>query len=220
MRKDSHHLNEQSRSDVRAKRRKTNKILNTMIVLVLFLIVFVSIKIFFQDDEKTADNKVETVSKTVDTKTKTDKAVQSNNEKEKKNSGKKSEGPAVKDKDDSSSDKIEDKMIVTDGGNGSEVKKTMVNPAWQPVGTAQTGGPAQDYNMDGVDWQEMVKAITYATGIDESNMIIEFLGNNGPKKSVATIKQKDTQQLYRVYIEWIFDKGWKPTLVEEIITDA
>ena len=62
----------------------------------------------------------------------------------------------------------------------------------------------------------MVQAITYGTGIEESNMTIVYLGNNGPNKSVGTVKQKDTGQEYRVYIEWVDEKGWKPTLIEEL----
>jgi Domain of unknown function (DUF1510) len=48
-------------------------------------------------------------------------------------------------------------------------------------------------------------------------MTILFLGNNGENKSVGTVKQKGTQQEYRVYIEWVDDEGWKPTLVEEMV---
>jgi len=62
----------------------------------------------------------------------------------------------------------------------------------------------------------MVQAISYATGIDESNMTIHFLGNNGESKSVGTVQAKDTKQKYRVYIEWVDEKGWRPTLVEEL----
>ena len=103
---------------------------------------------------------------------------------------------------------------MTEGGSDPEVKKTIVNPAWEPVGTSRTGQHFNEYS--GADWDEMVQAISYGTGIDPSNMTILFLGNNGPDKSVGTVKQKDTQQEYRVYIEWVDEKGWKPTQVEEL----
>ena len=111
-------------------------------------------------------------------------------------------------------DDVKDQEVVTEGGSDPKVKKTIVNPAWEPLGTSQTGQHFNEYS--GVDWDEMVQAISYGTGIDPSNMTIVFLGNNGPDKSVGTVKQKDTQQVYRVYIEWVDEKGWKPTQVEEL----
>jgi Domain of unknown function (DUF1510) len=119
-----------------------------------------------------------------------------------------------KDGDLSEKDDVKDQEIVTEGGSDPEVKKTIVNPAWEPVGTPRTGQHFNEYS--GADWDEMVQAISYGTGIDPSNMTILFLGNNGPDKSVGTVKQKDTQQEYRVYIEWVDEKGWKPTQVEEL----
>ncbi|EAR63631.1 hypothetical protein B14911_06818, partial [Bacillus sp. NRRL B-14911] len=88
------------------------------------------------------------------------------------------------------------------------------NPSWQPVGTSQTGEHTAVY--EGVDWNEMVQAITYATGIPESNMTIWFLGNNGPNQSVGTVSTKDQQEKYRVYIEWVDGQGWKPVKMEEL----
>jgi hypothetical protein len=65
-----------------------------------------------------------------------------------------------------------------------------------------------------VDWQEMLQAISYATGVDQSNMTVWFLGNNGPNKSVGTISTKDQSEKYRVYIDWVDGQGWKPVKVE------
>ena len=42
------------------------------------------------------------------------------------------------------------------------------------------------------------------------------IGNNGPKKSTATVLIKETNQKFRVNIEWIDGEGWKPALVEEV----
>lgn len=220
MRKESNHLNEQSRLDMRAKRRKTNKVLNTAIALVLLLIIFVSIKIFFSnDDEKASENKTETVSSTVKTETE-NKSSHTDNSKEEskdKNTADKNSTNEEKNSEDVTSEDIEDQQIVTDGGSNSEVKKTVVNPSWKPIKSSQTTGPAQNYDASGVDWAEMVQAITYATGFDEGNGdILKRLENNGPKKSVGTIVKKDSQQIYRVYLEWVDNEGWKPVLVEEL----
>lgn len=226
--KDEQQPFQNSRLKQREKRRKTNIILNSLIVIVLLLIVIVSVQIFFTDDQKTStsEEQVENVTaqkesskqsnnadRPTDKKDQQDDrnaAVTDDKDKEKEDKEKDKE----KDKDNKSSEDLEDSAVITDGGNDPDVGKTIVNPEWKPVGTVQTGDHHNTYS--GVDWDEMVQAISYATGIDEGNMTIHFLGNNGENKSVGTVQAKDTKQKYRVYIEWVDEKGWKPTLVEEL----
>lgn len=209
-----HQLNEQSRAEMRAKRKKTNKILNSMIVLVLLLIIVVSVKIFSTDNEKASENKVESVNSTVNTEEKSEPTSKSKKESSKEE--KVDKGTKKESKEDSS-ENIEEEQIITDGGNDKNVLKTIVNPAWEPIGTSQTSGPAQNFDTTGVDWAEMVQAITYATGYNKDNGdILKRLENNGPKKSIGTIIKKDTQQILRVYLDWVDNEGWKPVLVEEL----
>ena len=218
-------LNEKSRSLLRAKRRKTNIVLNTLIVVVLLLIVVVTVNIFFSDDQTASksNDKVEgsvkeNNSETVGALSQGDEEDTNIDGQEKettsKDNNKESDQNIDKDGDLNDQNDVKDQEVVTEGGSDPEVKKTIVNPAWEPVGTSQTGQHFNEYS--GVDWDEMVQAISYGTGIDPGNMTIVFLGNNGPDKSVGTVKQKDTQQVYRVYIEWVDEKGWKPTQVEEM----
>ena len=63
----------------------------------------------------------------------------------------------------------------------------------------------------------MTKALSYATGIPESDMIIWFLGNNGgPNDAAGTISPKDKSVKYKVYITWVENNGWKPTKIEKL----
>lgn len=218
-------LNEKSRSLLRAKRRKTNIVLNTLIVVVLLLIVVVTVNIFFSDDQ-TASKSTDKVENSVKEKnSETASALSQSSgadtningqEKDKTSEDhiKQKDQNIDKDEDLNGQDDVKDQAVVTEGGSDPKVKKTIVNPAWEPVGTSQTGQHFNQYS--GVDWDEMVQALSYGTGIDPNNMTIVFLGNNGPDKSVGTVKQKDTQQVYRVYMEWVDEKGWKPTQVEEL----
>ena len=222
MENDKKSLNEKTRSLLRAKRRKTNIVLNTLIVIVLLLIVVVTVNVFFGDDKTASKEDVERASalsqsgqEKKDTNTDSQEKVRTSKDKEKDQDIDKDQDQDIdKDGDLSEKDDVKDQEIVTEGGSDPEVKKTIVNPAWEPVGTSRTGQHFNEYS--GADWDEMVQAISYGTGIDPSNMTILFLGNNGPDKSVGTVKQKDTQQEYRVYIEWVDEKGWKPTRVEEL----
>ncbi|MGD6876494.1 DUF1510 family protein [Bacillus infantis] len=218
--------NGSSRSGKRAKRRKTNIILNTLIGVVLLLIIIVSAAIFLggNDDEAAEqapaseeadpenndkDNDNNTTDETAGQKEETDQAEDSAQD------GGDAENPDEDNGEEAEGDQdIEEDAEVTDGGSAPDVEKTIVNPSWQPVGTSQTGEHTAVY--EGVDWNEMVQAITYATGIPESNMTIWFLGNNGPNQSVGTVSTKDQQEKYRVYIEWVDGQGWKPVKMEEL----
>jgi len=217
---------EKSRSNQRAKRRKTNLVLNSLIIVVLLLIVIVSVNIFGKDDKTEAENKSEeTVASTADVESETDKQSEKAN-KEEKDSSEEDENEADEDEKDeqeqSDQDVIEegaainDEQIVTDGGSDPNASKTIVNPSWQPVETSQAE-PAQDYKKGSVDWNEQIQAISYATGFNEGKGDeLHRLENNGPKKSAATVFIKETNKKYRVYLEWTDGQGWKPALVEEL----
>lgn len=209
---------QQSRFNQRSKRRKTNLILNGLIGIVLVLIIVVSGVIFLGNDDKATTEKEQEQS-----------VEASNGANEEESSKEETAGSASeKDEEDSSTDSSSlneesseeassndnEEAIVTEGGADSNVVRTIVNPNWQPIGTSQTGEHTNVYS--GVDWDEMVSAIEYATGLPKDNMTIKFLGNDGHNKSKGTVFSKDRTQIYRVSIEWVDGEGWKPTLVEEL----
>ncbi|MCE4046951.1 MULTISPECIES: YrrS family protein [Bacillaceae] len=200
--------NVRSRSEQRSKRKKTNIILNALIILVIALIVFVSYSIFSDGDNKTDNQENKKTAQTESTKDEQASAQADND--------------AAKSTDDSESDEEQEtqkdgEAIITEGGSDSNVIKTIENPSWEPVGTTQSGEHTASYSA-GVDWDEQLKALAYGTGIDEGNMVVWFLGNNNKdqNKSIGTVSTKDKSEKYRVYIEWVDGSGWKPTKVEEI----
>jgi len=227
LKNDYDNLNEGARTRNRAKRRKTNLILNTLIVVVILLIVFVSANIFFSNDEGAADNSNVTAEN--------DKDAASSGEQD-DNGNRDGNENADKDNDEENKDQSEDGMeddsesaegedseelgdpIVTEGGSDANVKQTIENPEWQPVGTTQTGEHAPVFDQSSVDWQEMLVAYSYATGIDKENMTVWWNENNGaPNTAVGTISAKGSDQTFRVAIEWVDGQGWKPVKVEELI---
>ncbi|KOP83536.1 DNA primase [Bacillus sp. FJAT-21945] len=218
----------ESRSELRGKRRKTNLVLNMLIGLVILLIIFVSVKIFFGGNDENAAEKEQKIEskqdeKDIDTEENKNSAIDENKdekqtESETENTDESEENSADTEADDEI-DPIpanEEEAVVTEGGSNGNVKKTIENPSWNPIGTTQTGEHYAVYDKESVDWAEMLQAISYATGVDQSNMNVWFLGNNGFNKSVGTITTKDQKQIYRVYIDWVDGQGWKPTKVEEL----
>ena len=210
---------QQSRFNQRSKRRKTNLILNGLIGIVLVLIIVVSGVIFWGNDDKATTEKEQEQS--VEASNEANEGEESSKEEtegsdsktdEEDSSTESSSSNEESSEEDSSNDNEE--AIVTEGGADSNVVRTIVNPNWEPIGTSQTGEHTNVYS--GVDWDEMVSAIEYATGLSEDNMTIKFLGNDGHNKSKGTVFSKDRTQIYRVSIEWVDGQGWKPTLVEEL----
>jgi cytoskeletal protein RodZ len=213
-----------SRSGNRAKRKKTNLVLNSLIAIVLLLIIFVAYAIFSGGKDKAA-------TKNADKSAESKQTLQHNKSNGKKASkDEKAETDQNQGKDeDTSSDEPDDnaggqsgesdaQAVVTEGGSTSNVKQTIENPEWKPVGTTQSGEHAAVYDQSSADWQEMLNAVSYATGIDQSNMTVWRLGSNNhdPNRSIATISSKDTKEAYRVYIDWVDGEGWKPSKVEEL----
>ncbi|MCI3983794.1 YrrS family protein [Bacillus vallismortis] len=228
--------NNQSRYENRDKRRKTNLVLNILIAIVSILIVVVAANLFInspsskdvskdsetaQKQESPASGKTE---KKSDEDIKDSKKDTSDSEKDAEKSSD-SDSDAKKDDsskdDDSDSDSDSDDPLkdakVTEGGSSSDVEKTYENPDWKAVGTEQTGEHAATYDSSSQDWAEMLKAISYATGVSTDNMTVLWLGNNGsPQDAKGKILDKTTGDKYQVTITWVDDKGWKPTKVEKL----
>ena len=210
----------ESRFGKREKRKKTNIILNSLIAFVIVLIIVVSAKIFFGGnndqavpaDEQTASESKQNESSQEDQ----DNDIEQDKSKDKEKADKESDKEEKEAEENEAEDEPEEdkEQVVTEGGSGPDVEKTIENPAWKPVGTSQSGEHTAVYDQNHVDWQEMLSAISYATGIEQGNMTVWFLGNNGPNSSVGTISTKDQSEKYRVYIDWVDGEGWKPSKVE------
>ncbi|MBT2677397.1 YrrS family protein [Bacillus sp. ISL-35] len=206
------------RSQQRAKRRKTNLILNSLIVIVILLIGIVSFNIFFSNDEGAADQN--------DVAAEKDQAANSSKKKDdSKAAGSKDDNDSEKNAEDHSDSEETDESadeqtepIVTEGGSDANVKQTIENPEWKPVGTTQSGEHTPVFDQNAVDWQEMILAYSYATGIDQNNMTVWWNERGSePNSAVGTISEKGSDQTFRVSIQWVDGEGWKPVKVEELI---
>jgi len=209
-----------SRARKLAKRRKTNIILNSLITVVLLLIVFVTVKIFFGDGQSEAEQGDPIVVDKQLAEEDTDVGSGSNDVEEVEEDEENTTEAELESESDNKDPEEESEPSVTEGGDSPDVKQTIVKPDWKPVGTTQTGEHQAVYDQSSVDWQEMLKAISYATGIDAGNMTVWYLGNNGgPQSAAGTVSEKGASTKYRVAIEWVEGEGWKPTKVEELLPE-
>lgn len=199
-------MEQTSRAERKTKRRKTNRILNTAIAVVALLIIIVGFTIFAggnneepaaPEEEKTGQEQTATV---------TDQDEQKEEEPEVTETKEPVKEEPVK-------EEPAEKVIVTEGSEPN-VEQEIVDPNWKGVGTSQAGTHTSSFETSSTDWQEKVKALSYATGIGSDNMTVWYISGNGPKGAIGTVSPKsDKNDAYRVYIEWVEGQGWKPVKV-------
>ena len=224
-------------SRVRRKRQnnKGNKMLNWMIAIVVLLIVLVGVKILSSDStpedkevaitETTPEGEASGTENSTEGTDDGDKGEDSDQSAEDDDSSK--EGTVSDESDDSeqSDDTSKKKDTEKEGtvtytaSEDAVVDETVSNDSWEPVGTSQSGNHVSQYDGSSVDWQEKKKALAYATGMAENDMIFLKIKNGGsPQKSIGIVSSKDKSKKYRVYLEWVDGEGWKPTQMDVLNT--
>ncbi|TKI26323.1 YrrS family protein [Bacillus mycoides] len=98
----------------------------------------------------------------------------------------------------------------------SQEKGSQTNPSWKPIGTEQGAKPAMKFKEGTADWSEMKKAISYAVDVPESQLIFDFIGNNGNNKAYGNVRDKQSNKKYKVDIDWVENQGWKPASVQVV----
>jgi cytoskeletal protein RodZ len=202
-----------ARYEQRAKRRKVNRILNTLIGFVFVLILFFGWKLIFSNN-----NEAEKANHPLDEKKEetVEKEEKENKESVNVEFNDNAKNDNKEELEEESEQETNEELTVIEGDPNSNIIQEIVNPSWQPIGTTQSEPHVTTFDKNSVDWKEMLDAISYATRLSPSEMIVWFIGNNGPNKAVATISTKDKKQHYKVYIEWVEQQGWKPTKVQQL----
>ncbi|KAA0784538.1 YrrS family protein [Bacillus sp. BPN334] len=116
-----------------------------------------------------------------------------------------------------------EKSVKMNGNENKEGEKTasqekgsQTNSSWKPIGTEQGAKPEMKFKEGTVDWSEMKKAISYAIDVPESQLIFDFIGNNGNNKAYGNVRDKQSNKKYKVNIDWVENQGWKPESVQVV----
>ena len=224
-------------SRVRRKRKnsKANKLLNWMIAIVILLIVIVGVKIISGDNDLekeeasvTETNPLDDGAMDEDADPKDEGAVESDENEDQSTSEEDDstkEGTVKDETEDDEKDSSSKKKDKTEGtvtysaSEDAVVDETVSNTSWEPIGTSQTGKHESVYDGKSMDWQEKEKALAYATGLSQNDMIFWKIKNGGsPQKSIGIVSSKDKSEKYRVYLEWVDGEGWKPTQMDVLNT--
>lgn len=211
------------------RKKKANTILNILIGIVLLLIIVVVVNIVTSDDTKKVNEKEDaaTSEETLKDEPETDSLSETaenpagSTESEKKNTTteEKTDSNEQAAEEQNTSENNDSGNVITEPSTEPNVEAVIVDPAWAPIGTTQTGEHISSYEAKSIDYVEKVQALAYAAGLDESNMYVKFLGNGGsPQKSIGTVTSKDGKEIYRISLEWVDGQGWKPTKKEKLTT--
>lgn len=215
-----------SRANKFEKRRKNTKRLTYLVIAAIVLVVVLIFILFLsggedkkEDSKSPTENTEETEKQDPDDEDEAeDEFIKNDDESEEEKSDEKNdENKESKDDEDKDEDKDEDND--NDDVKTKSVKSSDDNVAeaftgnWKPIGTEQSGPHTVNYDDGSQDRKEMEEAATVATGIDD--MTVWWLSRAGDQKVEATISNnKDQSEIYRVNMEWVDEKGWKPTKVE------
>ncbi len=215
-----------SRSNRPNKPNRTNKILNVLIGIVIVLIVITGGFIFLGNDdaEQAKSQKSESdVSQAQDEPGAT--GVPESVESSEDVSSKEIESDEENTEKKSSKEETTKKDATTGGTVTSKpsddpiVAERVVNTAWKPVGTEQSGEHTSIYSEGHVDWTEKINAIAYTTGLSADKMIVWRIQNGGdPQKSIGVVSSENKEDKYRVYLQWVDGEGWKPEKMETLKT--
>ncbi|MDE5413751.1 YrrS family protein [Alkalihalobacterium chitinilyticum] len=186
-------MNYSTRYDQRKKRR-LNRLLNVAIGIVAILIIYVAVKVFFTpggSEEVIAD--LEQEQQQEEQSTETEQTIEN-------------------DRDiDSSQEEAENEEIREEE---EEAEEELSDGEWQPIGTVQSEPFTIDFTRDSVNWKEMTHAIQYATGLDDDMTIWRIENGGDAMSAIGTVSDKNNRNTpYRVRIEWVPERGWKPVEV-------
>ncbi|PEF61123.1 FMN-dependent NADH-azoreductase [Bacillus cereus] len=228
-----------SRFQEKQQNRRQKAIFNIAFTLVLVTVGIVTYQLFTPSNTSTkAIAQEKKVTKIEEKKTEdkeTAKIEEKKNEdketakiEEKKNEDKEAAKIEEKKNEDKEAAQLEEKSkteksVKTNGTENNEEEKTasqekgsQTNPSWKPIGTEQGAKPEMKFKEGTVDWSEMKKAISYAVDVPESQLIFDFIGNNGNNKAYGNVRDKQNNKKYKVNIDWVENQGWKPVSVQVV----
>ncbi|MFJ7734551.1 YrrS family protein [Lysinibacillus sp. NPDC097231] len=194
-----------------SRNKKLDKLLNVLIGIVVVLIIIAATYVFKWQDGAEKAGKDEPVQE------------QKNDKEDAK------EEPSKEDKNGDTAPAMEEPIEETQSpeqniaseitSDNPIVDKVITNNNWKPTPTTQTGQHVSSYDDTSVDWAEKIATVTAATGIEQDNMIVWRIQNNGGANSaIATVSTNDKTKMYRVSMEWVDNEGWLPVKVEQLNT--
>lgn len=202
-------MSRQSRN--KTDNRKTPGWQFVVIGILLIILIYLIMKVFSttqgSSDER-MQNPSDSVIETMDTTT-TESSKESNSNEE----SSKTSDSTESDEEDAKEEETE----LEETAPSDDLVIQAYTGDWDPVATSQEGEhTSTNFSEGSEDRIEIKKASAKATGLNEADMIEWWVGNDGPNRVLTTVSDKEQNSIYRVYMEWVQEKGWKPTKIEKL----
>lgn len=202
-----------SRFQEKQQNRRKKVVFNIAFTLVLVTVGIVTYQLFFPSDTSKKAIAQEKKATKIEEKKRKEKEAAQLEEKEREEK----EAALLEEKQKA------EKSVKMNGNENKEGEKTasqekgsQTNPSWKPIGTVQGAKPEMKFKEGTVDWSEMKQAISYAVDVPESQLIFDFIGNNGDNKAYGNVRDKQSNKKYKVDIDWVENQGWKPASVQVV----
>ncbi|WP_216829074.1 YrrS family protein [Alkalihalobacterium elongatum] len=194
-------MNYSTRYDQRKKRR-LNRLYNVAIGIVAILIIYVAVQLFFTSgsEEVIADNEQEQQEEQDQQEDQSEETSQTiENDREIESSQEEVENEEAREEDE------------------ERTEEELFEGEWMPIGTVQSEPFEINFSKDHVNWKEMTHAIQYATGLGDDIIIWRIENGGDPMSAVGTVSDPANKNTpYRVRIEWVTDRGWRPVEVIQL----
>ncbi|MED1000704.1 YrrS family protein [Bacillus mobilis] len=201
-----------SRFQEKQQNRRQKAIFNIAFTLILVTVGIVTYQLFTPSDASKKVIAQEKKATKIEEKKSEDK--EPSKIEEKKNEDKEATKIEEKKNEDKEAAQLEGKLKAEK--TASNEKSSQTNSSWKPIGTEQGAKPEMKFKEGTVDWSEMKKAISYAVDVPESQLIFDFIGNNGNNKAYGNVRDKQSNKKYKVNIDWVENQGWKPESVQVV----
>lgn len=202
-----------SRVNRKKERKWSNNLLNILIAVVAILIIIISV-VIFTGGEDSGDVAEKGLAATEEKEDDGVKKKEGNSE-----DAKDVEADSDKLPSDEAVDADESGVVTYASPDDKLIAETIINTAWEPIATKQTGNHVSLYDGKSVDWNEKQEALAYATGLSKDSMIFWKIKNGGsPEQAIGIVSSSDKVEKYRVYLEWVEETGWKPVKMDVLTT--
>ncbi|MHA6252172.1 YrrS family protein [Oceanobacillus sp. CAU 1775] len=207
------------------KRRRNNIFIKyALIIAAVLVVLLIGIWIFGGgdevaddsplEDEQTEDEgffiEVEEEDNDEDTKSSDNSNEDNDNEETNENE---SENNSDEEETNPEFDDVEVEVSESDDDNVIEV----ITGNWPPIGTEQTGPHETVFAEGSADRIEIKRAVSMVTGLAEDDINEIWVGNGGYQKVISTVSNSAYTDFYRVYLSWVDNEGWQPTMVEVLV---
>lgn len=188
----------------RRLKQKSNRLVNTLIVIVV-LLIGIKVYFLFSDNDEVDDTKNVEITK-------------EKNNLGKEQSANKNQKEYVSEEDKDQDEKNSSEVIIT-SSNDDTVEEVIVNNNWKVTPTKQSGDHVSTFQEGHIDYEEKLVTIRNAVELGEDDIIYWSVKNDGTNKgAIAVVSSKDQTKRYRVQIKWIENAGWIPVKVEVLKT--